>query len=110
MYENTALNVMFCAVGWYAFIKSESLILILYPNLLLPILFDQSDTEFESPDYRREIASPIHDLSAWRVSIPRVEKRIDDRKEIHVYIIQVQRIDVLEGANTGEKTSWEVER
>ncbi|XP_072029592.1 sorting nexin-14-like isoform X2 [Amphiura filiformis] len=87
------------------------------PSFLSLDLFDSdanqhtANAEFDSTeDYQRELASPIHDLGPWRVSIPRVEKRLEDRKEIFVYIIEVQRVDVELGGNTGEKASWTVAR
>lgn len=69
----------------------------------------QSDAELISDDEEPSgVKSPIHDLSAWRLSIPRVEARLEGTKDYFVYIISVQRIDVKEGL--GEDTSWEVER
>ncbi|XP_022092527.1 sorting nexin-14-like [Acanthaster planci] len=67
-----------------------------------------SDAELASDEEEAGMKSPIHDMSAWRVSIPRVEARLEGTKDYFVYIIAVQRIDVKEGG--GEETSWEVER
>ncbi|XP_033630847.1 sorting nexin-14-like isoform X2 [Asterias rubens] len=68
-----------------------------------------SDAEMISDDEEPSgVKSPIHDLSAWRVSIPKIEARLDGTKDYFVYIIALQRIDVKEGL--GEDTSWEVER
>ncbi|XP_038048317.1 sorting nexin-14-like [Patiria miniata] len=67
-----------------------------------------SDTELLSDEEEAGMKSPIHDMSAWRVSIPRIDARLDGTKDYCVYVIDVQRIDVKEGG--GEETSWEVER
>ena len=51
------------------------------------------------------------DLSAWRISIPRLEPRNDPitGKACFVFIIQVQRIDVT-SEKDGEDLEWTVER
>lgn len=43
---------------------------------------------------------PLHNLSAWRVSIPSVVQRPDPdnpRKVIYVFLVEVWRLDVSEG-------------
>ncbi|XP_071489884.1 sorting nexin-14-like [Diadema antillarum] len=70
-----------------------------------------SDVDIASDDddhHRAGIASPQHDLSAWRVSIPSVQQKQEGGKESFVFVINIQRIDVREG--DGEKNSWQVER
>nr|XP_054762463.1 sorting nexin-14-like [Lytechinus pictus] len=70
-----------------------------------------SDVDLASDDedtHHTGISSPQHDLSAWRVSIPSVEMKLEGGKEGFVFIIGIQRIDVREG--DGEKNSWQVER
>ncbi|KAK3881630.1 hypothetical protein Pcinc_013938 [Petrolisthes cinctipes] len=50
------------------------------------------------------------DLSAWRVSVPRVEQRIDQtNKPYCAFIVDVTRIDVT-GNERPEEVHWEVER
>jgi len=51
------------------------------------------------------------DLSAWRVTVPRIEPRNDPNtgKSCFVFIVQVQRIDVTSSKN-GEDLEWIVER
>jgi len=51
------------------------------------------------------------DLSAWRVTVPRIEPRNDPNtgKSCFVFIVQVQRIDVTSSKN-GEDLEWTVER
>jgi len=51
------------------------------------------------------------DLSAWRVTVPRLEPRNDPNtgKSCFVFIVQVQRIDVTSSKN-GEDLEWTVER
>lgn len=44
----------------------------------------------------------VHDLSSWRVTIPRTGARPDPenfRKQYYVFIIDVRRVDVQEGAH-----------
>ncbi|XP_042866403.1 sorting nexin-14-like isoform X2 [Penaeus japonicus] len=56
------------------------------------------------------LTSSFRDLSAWRVSIPRVEQRLDhNSKPYYAFIVDVTRIDVT-GAERPEEVHWEVER
>lgn len=56
------------------------------------------------------LASSFRDLSAWRVSIPRVEQHFDHTsKPYYAFIVDVTRIDVT-GAEHPEELHWEVER
>ncbi|XP_027207564.2 sorting nexin-14 isoform X6 [Penaeus vannamei] len=56
------------------------------------------------------LTSSFRDLSAWRVSIPRVEQRLDhNNKPYYAFIVDVTRIDVT-GAERPEEVHWEVER
>lgn len=67
-----------------------------------------SDVDQISDDedtHQTGVSSPQHDLSAWRVSIPGVDMKMEGG---FVFIIDIQRIDVREG--DGEKNSWRVER
>jgi len=61
--------------------------------------------EVEEPDGETE----VRDLSAWRISIPRVDARNASGKSNFFFIIQVQRIDVASKCN-GEDLEWTVER
>ncbi|XP_076312102.1 sorting nexin-14-like isoform X2 [Tachypleus tridentatus] len=64
----------------------------------------------DSEVYKFEGDPRLKDLSAWRVSIPRVETRMDIHcKYYHVFIIEVQRIDVNCEDNPDE-LHWTVER
>ena len=49
------------------------------------------------------------DLSAWRVTVPRLEARSYDGRSCFTFIIQVQRIDVA-SRSEGEDLEWIVER
>ena len=56
----------------------------------------------EDMDEDAEIADDcsMHDLSSWRVTIPRIGARPDPdnpRKQYFVFIIDVRRVDVREG-------------
>lgn len=52
----------------------------------------------------------LKDLSAWRVSIPNVETRVDmSHRHYVVFVIEVQRIDVTE-RDTPEDLNWSVAR
>jgi hypothetical protein len=45
---------------------------------------------------------PVRDLSAWRVTIPRIMSKRDPdnlRKQFFVFCIDVRRIDVTEGSD-----------
>ncbi|XP_069944203.1 sorting nexin-14 [Cherax quadricarinatus] len=56
------------------------------------------------------LTSSFRDLSAWRVSIPCVEQRLDHvNKPYYAFIVDVTRIDVT-GAELPEEVHWEVER
>ncbi|XP_050722834.1 sorting nexin-14-like isoform X5 [Eriocheir sinensis] len=56
------------------------------------------------------LTSSFRDLSAWRVSIPRVEQRVDSSsKPYYAFIVDVTRIDV-SGAEHPDELHWEVER
>ncbi|KAB7506907.1 Sorting nexin-14 [Armadillidium nasatum] len=55
------------------------------------------------------LSHAFRDLSAWRVSIPRVEERIDSSGKMEfVFIVDVTRIDV--SGDNPEELHWEVER
>ena len=68
----------------------------------------------DSPQLENELtewngSDRIKDLSAWRVSIPRVETRSDlNAREFDVFIINVQRLDVQHDQQID--ISWTVER
>lgn len=57
-----------------------------------------------------EEGEPVHDLSSWRVTIPRTGARSDPENvrklSYYVFIIDLRRIDVQEG----DKSSWTVAR
>ncbi|XP_045582931.2 sorting nexin-14 isoform X3 [Procambarus clarkii] len=56
------------------------------------------------------LTSSFRDLSAWRVSVPRVEQHLDHAaKPYYAFIVEVTRIDVT-GAELPEELHWEVER
>ncbi|KAG0721548.1 Sorting nexin-14 [Chionoecetes opilio] len=56
------------------------------------------------------LTSSFRDLSAWRVSIPRVEQRVDAaNKSYYAFIVDVTRIDV-SGVEHLDELHWEVER
>lgn len=67
-----------------------------------------SEPESEPEDDESGMSSPQHDLSAWRISIPRVEPRQEAGREVYIFHIHIKRIDV--NTNSGEKVEWEVER
>ncbi|CAL4096270.1 unnamed protein product, partial [Meganyctiphanes norvegica] len=55
------------------------------------------------------LTSSFRDLTAWRVSIPRVEQKLDpSAKPIYVFVVDVTRIDVT--GERPEELQWEVER
>jgi len=68
-------------------------------------LSEMDDSEENSKD------SEVRDLSAWRVTLPRLEPRNDPQsgKAFFVFIIQVQRIDMASQTD-GEDLEWSVER
>ncbi|XP_064475196.1 sorting nexin-14-like [Ornithodoros turicata] len=77
--------------------------------------FEEDTVELAQPALRAEgycmdDDPRLKDLSAWRVSIPTVETRVDmSHKHYSVYIIQVQRIDVTD-TDTLEDLKWCVTR
>ena len=53
-----------------------------------------------SPYAKQDQQKAVHDLSSWRVTIPRTGARPDPenfRKQYYVFIIDVRRVDVQEG-------------
>lgn len=50
------------------------------------------------------------DLSAWRVTVPRLEARTVEGKACFTFVIQVQRIDVTSQTDGGEDLEWTVDR
>ena len=71
--------------------------------------FDLS--EIEDPDDSINKDAEVRDLSAWRVTIPRLEPRNDPQtgKACFVFIIQVQRIDVA-SQKDGDDLEWTIVR
>jgi len=57
----------------------------------------------------QEARGETRDLSAWRVTVPRLEARSIDGRSCFTFIIQVQRIDVA-SRSEGEDLEWLVER
>jgi len=49
--------------------------------------------------YRLRDDRPLKDLSAWRVTIPEILTKSDPdnpKREIHYFVVEVRRVDVLE--------------
>ncbi|XP_071813146.1 sorting nexin-14-like isoform X2 [Apostichopus japonicus] len=67
-----------------------------------------SEAESELEDDESGMSSPQHDLSAWRISIPRVESRQEAGRELFIFRIHIKRIDI--NTNSEERSEWEVER
>ncbi|CAG0881958.1 unnamed protein product [Darwinula stevensoni] len=75
------------------------------PFLAALPLDDDISLEDELPD-----SITTRDLSAWRVSVPSVDERLDfSHKSFFVYIIDVRRIDIKDGESE-EEMRWQVER
>ena len=55
------------------------------------------------------VPTQARDLSAWRVTVPRLEARSFEGRSCFTFIIQVQRIDVT-SMSEGEDLEWVVER
>lgn len=72
------------------------------------LILSQSEVDSELEDDERGMSSPQHDLSAWRISIPRVESRQEAGREVFIFRIHIKRIDI--NTNSGERVEWEVER
>ncbi|XP_033103717.1 sorting nexin-14-like isoform X2 [Anneissia japonica] len=70
-----------------------------------PVDMPSDDDELCVPE---NVASPNRDLTAWRIEIPGLVIRPDGNKDVFMYIIKVQRIDIQ--AEQGAETAWEVER
>ena len=81
------------------------------PEPLSPA-YDMTGACAEEEDTAAEEEGEVRDLSAWRVSVPRLEPRTDPvtGKAAFVFIIQVQRIDKTSTRATGEDLEWTVER
>ncbi|KAK2154419.1 hypothetical protein LSH36_269g07049 [Paralvinella palmiformis] len=61
--------------------------------------------------YRLRDDRPLKDLSAWRVTIPEILTKSDPdnpKREIHYFVVEVRRVDVLE--NDFEASNWTIER
>merc|ERR1719206_1400040 len=71
--------------------------------------FDMSEMDDSEENSNKD--SEVRDLSAWRVTLPRLEPRNDPQsgKAFFVFIIQVQRIDMASQTD-GEDLEWSVER
>jgi len=71
--------------------------------------FDLSEMDDSEENSNKD--SEVRDLSAWRVTLPRLEPRNDPQsgKAFFVFIIQVQRIDMASQTD-GEDLEWSVER
>ncbi|XP_046344151.1 sorting nexin-14-like isoform X1 [Haliotis rufescens] len=66
---------------------------------------EEMDDPLDLPD------PPKHDLSTWRVTVPRIGARPDPdnpKKQFFVFIIDVRRVDVPEGVS--ERSNWIVAR
>ena len=81
------------------------------PEPLSPA-YDLTGACAEEEDLQGEEEGEVRDLSAWRVSVPRLEPRTDPvtGKAAFVFIIQVQRIDKTSTRAQGEDLEWTVER
>ena len=81
------------------------------PEPLSPA-YDMTGACAEEEDTAAEEEGEVRDLSAWRVSVPRLEPRTDPvtGKAAFVFIIQVQRIDRTSTRAQGEDLEWTVER
>ncbi|XP_042216155.1 sorting nexin-14-like isoform X1 [Homarus americanus] len=74
------------------------------------LLADEVGGMSQSVSSLEGLTSSFRDLSAWRVSIPRIEQRVDHtNKPYYAFIVDVTRIDVT-GAELPEEVHWEVER
>merc|ERR1719317_1312219 len=71
--------------------------------------FDMSEMDDSEENSNKD--SEVRDLSAWRITLPRLEPRNDPQsgKAFFVFIIQVQRIDMASQTD-GEDLEWSVER
>ncbi|XP_025108729.1 sorting nexin-14-like isoform X2 [Pomacea canaliculata] len=70
---------------------------------------DEEDVTTSGLYQERTHNDALHDLSSWRVTVPRTGARPDlenIRKQYYVFIIDVRRVDVQEG----DKSSWTVAR
>ena len=70
---------------------------------------DNSEDKFADADDHHCPCTKARDLSAWRVTVPRLEARSFDGRSCFTFIIQVQRIDVA-SRSEGEDLEWIVER
>ena len=60
----------------------------------------QLASSVEEEDSDGDPSSPVHDLSAWRVTVPMIGARPDPeniKRQFFVFIIEVGRADMLEG-------------
>merc|ERR1719320_197282 len=71
--------------------------------------FDMSEMDDSEENSNKD--SEVRVLSAWRITLPRLEPRNDPQsgKAFFVFIIQVQRIDMASQTD-GEDLEWSVER
>jgi hypothetical protein len=64
----------------------------------------------EGGEVCHEDGQAVRDLSAWRVTVPRLEARaVEGRSACFTFVIQVQRIDVASRTD-GEDLEWTVDR
>ena len=71
--------------------------------------FPNDNSEDKVADADDHHCTKARDLSAWRVTVPRLEARSFDGRSCFTFIIQVQRIDVA-SRSEGEDLEWVVER
>jgi hypothetical protein len=61
----------------------------------------EDDVQFDDLEHTLEQFTP-HDLTTWRVTIPRLGARPDPenpKKQFFVFIVEIRRLDVTDGKN-----------
>ncbi|CAL1530450.1 unnamed protein product [Lymnaea stagnalis] len=79
----------------------------------IPLIYSQPSISIEEDlvDTIADCDQSLHDLTSWRVTIPRIGARPDPenpRKQYFVFIIDIRRLDVEEGEE--KKQQWTVAR